>query len=373
MFRPSLKSNWALVILGILSIVLFYIAQTSYKHTRADYYEEKLQAAQKMNEYMKALKADYLQKGNTIDLLDDPMQTGLIGPKISTITSSRALLSEKQTALNPNLAAIFVQLLKDAHVKEGNYVAVGLTGSNPGMNLALYAAMSVLKVKPVIMTSLSSSMFGANDPNFTWLDMEKVLKDKGLIDFATSYASLGGKDDQATGLSETGINDLNAAIQRNGVQLIKGKDLNDNIQIHMKGYNELLPQGKRYQLFINIGAGLANIGSQVNARLVKEGINRKLADKNFEVPGVMMLFAKKNVPVLHELRILRMAKTYDLQVAPEKTPQVGEGIIFGSKVHNVMIALICLLILTAAIVTVIMFDRADRHFMSNLVDPDEEL
>jgi poly-gamma-glutamate system protein len=373
MFKPSLKSNRSLVLLAILSIFVFYIAQTSYKQTQADYYVEKLQAAQKMNDYMQVLKEAYQTAGNNFDLLDDPMQTGLIGPKISTITSSKALLSEKQTALDPNLAAIFVQLLKDAHVKEGNYVAVGVTGSNPGMNLALYAAMSVLKVKPVIMTSLSSSMYGANHPNFTWLDMEKTLKDKGMIDFVSSYASLGGKDDLAIGLSETGIADLSKAIERNQVKLIKGTDLEDNIQLHMKGYKELLPQGKRYHLFVNVGAGLVNIGSGVNAKLVKEGINKKLAEKNFAVSGVMMLFAKKNIPVLHELRILRLAQTYGLQISPEKMPKVGEGKIFGSKVHNSMVSLICLLVLMAAIITVIMFDRADRHFMSNIVDPDEEL
>lgn len=373
MFKPSLKSNWSLVLLAILAIILFYMAQTSYKSTKADYYTEKLQAAQKMNSYMQALKEAYQVTGNTFDVLDDPLQTGLIGPKISTITSSRALLSEKQTALNPNLAAVFVQLLKDAHVKEGNYIAVGLTGSNPGMNLALYAAMSELKVKPIIMTSLSSSMYGANYPNFTWLDMEKVLKDKGLIDFSSSYVSLGGKDDLAIGLSETGIADLNKAIERTSVKLIKGKDLEDNIQLHMKSYAELLPKGRRYHLFVNIGSGLVNIGNQVNAKLVKEGINKKLAEKSFAVPGVMMLFAKKNVPVLHELRILRLAQTYRMEISPEKLPTVGEGMIFGSKIHNVKIALICLLVLMAAIITVIMYDRADRHFMSNIVDPDEEL
>jgi poly-gamma-glutamate system protein len=373
MYKPSLKSNWSLVLLAVLAIFVFYIAQTSYKHTKADYYVEKLQAAQRMNEYMQVLKTSYLATGNNIDILDDPIQTGLIGSKISTITSSKAMLSEKQTALDPNLAAVFVQLLKDAHVKEGNYVAVGLTGSNPGMNLALYSAMSVLKLKPVIMTSLSSSMYGANYPNFTWLDMEKALKDKGMIDFSSAYASLGGKDDLAVGLSETGITDLNKAIERNQVKLIKGKDLEDNIQLHMKAYSEMLPKGRRYHLFVNIGSGLVNIGSGVNARLVKEGINKKLAEKNFAQPGVMMLFAKKNVPVLHELRILRLAQTYNMEVSPEKMPKVGEGIIFGSKVHNSKVSLICLLVLLAAIITVIIFDRADRHFMSNIVDPDEEL
>jgi hypothetical protein len=166
---------------------------------------------------------------------------------------------------------------------------------------------------------------------------------------------------------------LRDAMRRNQVPYLSGNNLNENIELRYKAYTNMLPQDKRFRLFVNIGGALANVGSNVNARLIPEGINRKLAEKEFEQMGVMMLFAKKNVPVLHILKIIRLAKEFDLPVSPDAMPKPGEGKIFSNQIHNTLVTSICLLILLAAIITVIMFDRHDRHFMANMVDPDEEL
>lgn len=87
----------------------------------------------------------------------------------------------------------------------------------------------------------------------------------------------------------------------------------------------------------------------------------------------MMLMAKKNVPILNFSRVLRWVKKYDIQNNFEKPPVPGEGKIFGSRIHNVLIASICLVLLTLAVIIVIIYDRHDRRFMANIVDPDEEM
>jgi poly-gamma-glutamate system protein len=373
MYRPSLKSGRSLILLLVLSIVLFVIADRSYKSIRADYYEEKLQASMLMERYLETISTELKNSGFKFDPIDDPLMTGVIGIKLSPITTSKGILSEKQTTLNPNLAAAFVQDLKKTGLKPGDYVAVGITGSNPGANLALYAAMSVMKLKPVIITALSSSTYGANRENLTWLDYESILKKHNLIDFTTAYTSYGGRDDLGIGLSDSGIQYLRDAMVRNKVPLLSGNSLQENIELRMKAYQEMLPSEKHYKLFINTGGALANVGRNINARLVPEGINRKLAEKDFEQPGVMMLFAKKNVPVLHVLRFLDFAKKFNLPIAPDTMPKPGEGKVFSSRIHNILITSICLFLLLAAIMAVIVFDRHDRHFMANLVDPDEEL
>jgi len=373
MYRPSLKSGVSLLILFLLSIILFIIAQSSHKMIMADYYDEKVEAAKLMSDYLQTIRTELAKQNFTFDPIDDPLKTGLIGIKLSSITTSKGFLSEKQTALNPNLAAVFVQMLHNAKVKPGDYVAVGLTGSNPGTNLALYAALSVMKVKPVIITALSSSSYGANREILTWLDIEHILMNNQLLTFSSSYASLGGKDDMAIGVSDTGIQAMREAMSRNKVPLLLGNSLQENIELRMKAYQEMLPTGKRYRLFVNIGGGLANAGSERNANLIPEGVTRKLAEMEFEQPGVVMLFARKNVPILHIMKTLRLAKRNDLPIAPDKLPKPGTGTVFSSRIHNVVIASICLFLLLAAIITVIIFDRHDRHFMQNLVDIDEEL
>lgn len=373
MYRPSLKSTWSLVALFALSVVLFIIAQNSYVHIEADFHDEKVEAAQLMNSFIDSLRAEQNMLGMPIDPIDDPFQTGLIGSRLSSITTDRGLLSEKQAAINPNIAAIFIEEFSQQKLKEGDYIAVGISGSNPAVNLALYAALKVMKLNPRIIVALSSASYGANREDFTWLDMEKVLKDKGMIDFGVSYASLGGKDDLAIGLSDNGIAALRYAMQRNSVPLLIGSNLEENVELRDKAYQELIPENERYKLFVNIGGGLANVGSEPNARLIPEGINNRLAEKQFEKEGVMMVMARKNVPILHVRRILRWAKRYDIDAGKETMPVPGVGAAFSKEKHNVTIAAICLLVLLAALIAVILLDRHDRRFMANIVDPDEEI
>ena len=373
MYRPSLKSNRSLIILLLLAILLFYIAQTSYIKVRTDNYDAKLASAQLMKAAIDSLTAELHNRNIELDPIDDPLQTGLIGIRLSSITTDRGLLSEKRAALNPNLAAIFVEELSKLKLMPGDYIAVGITGSNPAVNIALYSALQVMELNPKIIVALSSASYGANRPELTWLDIESILKEKGLFKFNSSYASLGGKEDLAIGLSDNGILALREAMSRNNVPLLIGSDLNDNIDIRMAAYEELLPSGERYKAFVNIGTGIANVGSEPNANLIPEGINRSLAEHNYEKEGVMIKMAKNNVPVLHFRRILRWAKRYNLPTSFDTMPKVGEGKMFSSLIHNQTINIICLAILLIAIVVVIIFDRHDRRFMANIIDPDEEL
>jgi len=373
MYRPSLKSGRSLISLMVLSIVLYIIASNSYVLIKTENYEQKLAAAQLMKNSMDAIKDDLNARNYEIDAIDDPLETGLVGSRLSSITTDKGLLSEKQAALNPNLAAVFVEELAKLKLEPGDDVAVGITGSNPGLNLALYSAMQVMKVNPKIIVALSSASYGANREDLTWLDMEHIIKQRGLIDFGSSYASMGGREDLAIGLSDNGIAALRDAMIRNKVPMLTGTDLADNIQIRMAAYDQMLTGEGRYKAFINIGSGLSNVGSEPNANLIPEGINRKLAEKNYDKEGVMMLMAKRSMPVLNIRRVLRWVKKYDLPASFDTMPKVGQGKVFSSMIHNQWINVICLAVLLAAIIAVIIFDRHDRRFMANIVDPDEEL
>ncbi len=373
MYRPSLKSDWSLILLFAFSVILFLIARSSYVNIKADFYEQKLAAAQEMAAFMDTLKAEIQNEGISIDPINDPLQSGLIGPLRSGITTDRGLLSEKQAAINPNLAAAFVQEFSRQGLKPGDHIAIGLTGSNPAVNLALYAAVKVMQLQPAIITSVSSAAYGANQENFTWLDMESTLRKKGLIDFGSAYASLGGKDDLAIGLTDEGIKNLLEAMSRNQVDPLIGSTLAENIKARETAYAQLLPEGKRYKLFVNIGRGLANVGSEPNANQIPDGMVPKLAEQEFVPEGIMMLMARENVPVFSLQHIQRFTRKNKLPSIPVVLQKPGEGPAFSVKKNNVTVAAICLGLLLAAIIAVIIIDRHDRHFMANIVDPDEEL
>lgn len=373
MYKPSLKNIWSLIALCALSLILIVIAQNNHKVIKAQWFDQKIQAANKMQACMNELKKEFTSRGYVVDTMNDPNQTGLVGLNISTITTSPGALADRLTTLNPNFAAVMVDILRQSGLKAGDYIAVGITGANPGANLALYAAIETLGLKPIIVTSVGSSTYGANREDFTWLDMETALKNKGLISFRSQYSSIGGSNDIGRGLPPEGRENILAAMKRNSTQLIEGKDLQDNINIRMSLYKEAIPIEAKYEAFINIGAGLANVGNLVNAKLIRTGINRKLAEKDFKTPGVMMQFAKKNIPIIHIYNIEKLASEYNMPTEPSPLPKPGFGTVFMKTVNNVLIAWICLIILVCAIAIVVVFDRHDRHYLSNVVDPDDEL
>jgi hypothetical protein len=95
---------------------------------------------------------------------------------------------------------------------------------------------------------------------------------------------------------------------------------------------------------------LANVGSEPNSRLIPEGINHKLAEKEFEKQGIMMVMARQNVPVLHVRRIQRWARKYEVASTQEKIPTPGEGPAFSSRKHNVTMIHLSGLLVAAMVV-----------------------
>jgi poly-gamma-glutamate system protein len=114
-----------------------------------------------------------LRKSVFVDVVNDPNETALIGQDITPITTDRGYIEAKLTSTNPNFAAVVVDMLKESELEKNDVVAVAFTGSFPGLNIAVHSALQTLKLKPIIITSVGASNWGANDPYYTWLDMEK--------------------------------------------------------------------------------------------------------------------------------------------------------------------------------------------------------
>ena len=51
----------------------------------------------------------------------------------------------------------------------------------PGANIAVLSAAQAMKVIPVIISSVGASQWGANQLDFTWLDMESALAKNDLF------------------------------------------------------------------------------------------------------------------------------------------------------------------------------------------------
>jgi poly-gamma-glutamate system protein len=362
------KSNIVLGLLFLLSLLAFIAVENGKMDVRQDHYDEKLQAATLAQDAEVYLKNYRLENSVFIDDVNDPNQTALIGQEYSLITTDQGNIEAKLSATNPNFAAVIVQLLKDAGLKKNDRVAVAFSGSFPGLNISVMAAMETLDLQPVVITSVGASNFGANDPYFTWLDMESILQKAGIFQVKSIAASIGGGNDIGRGLSPEGRELIISAIERNNVEFIHEKHLENSIARRMEIY-ENSGGGKPVKAFINVGGGIASLGNTINGQLIQSGLTEHLPLSNFPLHGVIVQMGRKGIPIIHLLNINQLLEKYGLPANPVPLPDPGDGGIFIQKRYNLLVTSIATIILVAVIGFIYFVERKRHRLGTDVVTP----
>ncbi len=357
LFRAGSKR--VLSVLALLALLAFLAVENGKVDVRREWYNQKLEASKLAKKAADILKEYRLQKGVFIDDLNDPNETALIGQDITLITTDRGYIEAKLTATNPNFAAVVVDMLMESDLKKGDLVAVAFTGSLPGLNIAVLSALQTLNLNAIVITSVGASNWGANDPYFTWLDMERVLYKAKVFKYKSIAASVGGGLDRGRGLSPEARELIIDAIYRNKIDLINEEYLENSIEKRMNVYNKER-KGNRIKAFINVGGGIASLGSTENVQFISTGLSKSLAMKNFPRSGVLVLMAQENMPIIHMLNITHLAKKYGLPVNPIPLPLPGEGEIFIQKQYSMTLAVMVTLFLIIAVSLVFIMEKK-RH------------
>ena len=267
-FIPAIQKTSTLVILSIISLIGFIISINSITVNISPSYNKKVEAANLMEASMLILKNHRMESGIFIDDENDPNETGLVGSLFSLITTDEGDLDAKLTTLDPNFAAGVVELLVKMNLQEGDTVAVLLTGSMPGANIAVLTAAKTLGLVVKSITSVGASQWGANNADFTWLDMEEILYSNGFIAQKSVAASIGGRNDMGRLLSPEGRKIILENITNHKIPIIKNNKLAENIEQRMAIFNSFLDIQK-YSAMINVGGGVASLGTSFNSKLLK--------------------------------------------------------------------------------------------------------
>jgi poly-gamma-glutamate system protein len=334
----SRASTSSLIGLACFGLALYAVSERSLRPVHDKAYTKKLDAVRLMQRAEAAILAAKRRRGVSIDRRNDPDLSGVIGPQFSLITTDRGSQVSKSLAAHPNFAASVTQMMLQAGVDRDDLVAVGVTGSLPGLNLAVLSACRILGAEPVVITSVGSSMFGASDPEMTWPDMEKVLADGGILPYRSVAASLGGGGDMGRGLSPAGRQLILDAIERNGVRLLEAPGVLEAVKQRVALYDAAAAAlGKRIGLYVNVGGGVASLGGAQNARLIPPGLTRRLAARNYPNRGVINVFAERGVPVLNLLEVEKLARESGLSDAAALPVEPGNGPLFVKYKYNLWI------------------------------------
>ncbi|MGB3050842.1 MAG: poly-gamma-glutamate system protein [Polyangiales bacterium] len=348
----------ALAVVGLVAVEVFPTEE------QQPHFAEKMLAGRKAQDAFTVIADASERKGLRVEPKFDPAGSRLVGDPLSPITSGSGSLVSKQTTVNPNFAAVVVEWLKELRIKSGDVVAVGLSGSFPAVNVAVYSAIHELGIEPIIISSTAASQYGANDPNFTWLDMEAALRRSQVFPYKSVAASLGGVGDDAIGLTKRGRTMLQRAIERNKIPAlaeIEPKDrrpeieddtekggLNltlvdqDRVRERLRVYHEVAGD-RPIKAYVNVGGGTVSVGTKVGKRKFVPGVNTR-PPKGIEdmPPSVLGAFLELGIPGIHLTQMIELAETYGLEIAPRVTPEVGTGDIFQKRQANRWLAGIAL-------------------------------
>ena len=130
-WRPRAVSRTALVLIAGYSLVGLILVEVYKVEAERPYIKEKLAATDLGLQAMDEIYYEREELGPEIDPTTDPTESGLIGLAMSPVTSVSGQLVAKQTSINPNFAAVIVDMLKRCDVNEGDVVAAGVSGSFP--------------------------------------------------------------------------------------------------------------------------------------------------------------------------------------------------------------------------------------------------
>jgi len=290
--------------------------------------QQMLLASRFMGEATRVLKECRLEKGVPIDETTDPNRTGLIGLEFSPLTTTRGLLPAKRTTTNPDMAALIVHLLQEAGAREGDPIAVGASGSFPGLILATLSASKAMELRPLIIYSLGTSQWGANDPEFHWLRMESCLREARLFDFSPVAVSLGGERDTGEDWTPELRSRLEAEIGQRGYLLLKEAELRQNVDTRLRLYSAAAYPGA-IRAFVNIGGAWANLGESHQILKWKPGLVHTQALPAKEKRGVAYEMVARGVPVIHLLYIKGLVERHGLPWDPVPLPVPGHGAVRG--------------------------------------------
>jgi poly-gamma-glutamate system protein len=357
-WRPRRVSRTALVLISTWSIMGYAALERFPTRAQEPHHAEKLAAAELAREAFDLLRKERLDRGLPIDAESDVSQSGLVGSLVTPITTNTGSLTSKQTSVNPNFAAIVVQYLRQAGVNDGDVVAVGYSGSFPAINVAVLSACQTLKLKPVIIASASSSQWGANDPEFSWLDMERVLFKKGVFSFRSIAASVGGIEDRGLGMTKRGRRILHEKIAEHDLVLIDPENFLGSVDERMRIYRQHAGAAP-IRAYINVGGGTTSVGKKAGKLSFRPGLNRKPPSKNLPADSIMGRFVGDGIPVIHLVKITKLASNYGFPIAPTTTPLVGDGKVFNRERTNVWFAGGLLFSIIAALY---LFVRSDLGF-----------
>jgi len=346
MFRPSIQKTRILVFLALINIIVYYFVSSSVVTFRASDYELKITSAEKMENALNVLK----KYGRKYPFLSrDPFDTRLVflNTETSPLLTDIGKYEAKSTVLKPNFSALIIDQFSKSGLNKGDTIAVSMTGSMPGANIAVLMACEAMELEYILISSLGASSWGATDMNLSWPKMEKILYDNNLISKVSDKFTYGGGADylkRGTRYRKIyGGESKRVSIDSLMISLYPNKTMDDLFILHGLSNDEVLNDSTGtilktsinqrisfyekscsdgslscFDAYVNVGGGVASFGYKGKNKL-KDNFGYVKANDVLDVlpsfekrNSVMAKFAESNIPLINITEIEKLIKGTDI-------------------------------------------------------------
>ena len=287
-------------------------------------YVEMLSAARTVQSSHRVLEDEKRRRGLLTDPQFDPNQTGMIGYEYTSMTTTLGDLHSKRSTTNPDFAAAVVGIISSLNLPAGTQVPTVLSGSFVGANTAVIAALESLDLIPVVVVSLSASMWGANQPGFNWLDMMNSLREAGLIRTVPVAAVFGGQGAIGGNIDQETLDLLRSSAERGGVPVVEAKPVSA-LMDRLVSLILAKSGGQPAPLVINVGGSLVGLGSCRESYEFVPGLSVGPIKCSGGTPGLLMRLVNAESHALHVLNIRRLSLEWGLPFDPTPLPSPGEN------------------------------------------------
>jgi len=368
LWAPSRPGRGAALALAALAILATLAVERYQVVTRSPDYDDHVRAARITARAMARARALRLERGLAIDASTDPAGTGLIGSASTPITSGSAALSDKRAMLDPNLAARAVRWLRAAGIGPGDRVAVALTGSFPGLNLAAFAALTVVGADPIVISAPVSTEWGANQLGLTWLDIESAAAADGSWTYRTNAGSLAGLDSRGAEVSSIGRSMISNLLERHGIDAIAAMNPSDEVRARLAIYDRAAGGAPIGAYFI-VGADSVELGGSDPSRPLTTDVNRPGGSTMTGTePTVPSSFMARGTPVIYFGPPTELIQRFRL--SGERAASIGEGPIYETRQRSLGLILILLSALFGALSLLSITSEAARSRQLDPAAPD---
>ncbi len=322
--RPSRSLSARFAAAGGVSLAAWVLLQLLVPPPLVPWSPAMAAAAHRMEDGIQTLARVCAARGVAVDPDLDPNRTCLVGPEITELFTTLGQLEAKRSTLNPDVAGLLVHFLQEAGVGLGDRVAVGASGSFPGLLLATLTAVEALDARPLAILSLGASSYGATRPDFHLLDIHRALLAGGIVSTPPAALSLGGSGDVGGEFEPAFRESLLEELRRSGIPVLEVAELRAGVAARMAVYRR---EGEEIAAFVNIGGSDANLGSSPRILEVPAGLTRELAARVDLPPpeerGVLFEMGARGIPVIHLLNLRGLALRHGLPWDPFPLPPPG--------------------------------------------------